>query len=563
MGKGTDEDEDSAYEITEYWHEVPPPKEILESLTARGGGIRGRTVESFDHPALRESMAGGSGNGSESEGEDGGSAIARTSRGLRQAPPQRVLFQPEPVPARASRSVSVVQQPQFPEQSLHDRHRPSPSPGPPGLNYLAYPPNATNGAITTLASYEPSQQYPLSMKPVSTPANNPEAFRLRKRQLEEAAAPAHVKRLKGIMLPGTGFIGPNIYVRAQLALQSGLADEQRYALHHLVKISHERGDKYRFDQFPGLAEALIQKMLHIGELFYNLKVNVSYRDVNDHKSSVTLDGINPTSHVLEKLQVGHFKFNPTWVQEESFSEELNRIIEAGLILRNMVMLSENAAYVSKIPLVRDFIIMVLNIDHDSVVELQLYALEIMEQLCVYLRIDSTDDLYQSLQRHLDSSDRGKIVVVLKTIARLGMNFKENKRLENVPRSIVRNVCAWLLLDDEELRSACLDFLYQYTSTSQNVEMLIQILDCRSLASQITSLLLYDAKQILHKSRMQHQQDLRQQSPAVNLPNGSTTVIPEKVPRLAVGLVEQLLGYEEPERSTHWYVLYSLDKIIRF
>ena len=58
-----------------------------------------------------------------------------------------------------------------------------------------------------------------------------------------------------------GFIGPNIYLRALRSLQSGIPSEVQFALHHLVKMSYERGDKYRFDGFPGLAEALINKIL--------------------------------------------------------------------------------------------------------------------------------------------------------------------------------------------------------------------------------------------------------------------------------------------------------------
>lgn len=40
-----------AYEISTHWKKEPPPKEILEDLTARGGGIMGRTLENFARPA--------------------------------------------------------------------------------------------------------------------------------------------------------------------------------------------------------------------------------------------------------------------------------------------------------------------------------------------------------------------------------------------------------------------------------------------------------------------------------------------------------------------------------
>lgn len=45
----------SAYEISTYWHETPPPPEILENLTAKGGDLRNRTLENFQPPGPRES----------------------------------------------------------------------------------------------------------------------------------------------------------------------------------------------------------------------------------------------------------------------------------------------------------------------------------------------------------------------------------------------------------------------------------------------------------------------------------------------------------------------------
>ena len=37
----------SAYEIKTVHNQEPPPKEILENVTAKGGGLLGRTVENF------------------------------------------------------------------------------------------------------------------------------------------------------------------------------------------------------------------------------------------------------------------------------------------------------------------------------------------------------------------------------------------------------------------------------------------------------------------------------------------------------------------------------------
>ncbi|KAK4908023.1 hypothetical protein LTR28_000381, partial [Elasticomyces elasticus] len=251
------------------------------------------------------------------------------SSGLRHAPPQRVLFQPDSLPARQTRQVS--------------HQGKSPTPASTTMNGIYSNPSvASNATSLTLATYEPKPQLPLSLKAVNTPANNPEYYKRLRQTQKEAQAGNPTKKHKGMMLPGTGFVGPNIYIRTLLAIQSGLPEEEEYALHHLVKISHERGDKYRFDQFPGLAEALIKKVLQISSFFYDVKWNMKYCADTHACDGSTLSGLISTDTVVRKMKT-HTRIDPgDDIQTLESSHELGRIIEAGLIIRNMVMLEENA-----------------------------------------------------------------------------------------------------------------------------------------------------------------------------------------------------------------------------
>jgi chromatin structure-remodeling complex subunit RSC9 len=506
-----------AYEIATHWGKEPPPKEILEDLTAKGGGVMSRSLDSFQRPSTRDGSL-GHGNSSENEqqqeskDDDGEPGSVRSTRGLRHAPPQRVLFQPDT---------------NLPRQTRNQGQTPaSPSPA-----YASTTP-------MTLANYEPRQQLPLTLKPVTTPSNNPDYYRLKRKHQQEAQASDVAKKHKGLMLPGTGFIGPNIYVRAQLALQSGIPEEEEYALHHLVKISHERGDKYRFDQFAGLAEALINKMLQVSSLFYDIEWIISYEESTAPR---TLDAINGTPDVLEKLQSAVQLDTDHDVEPAEFRQALGRITEAGLVVRNMVMLDENAQYIAKLPLLRDYFNILLNLrPHPSLVELQHYALETIEQLTKYYDLDATDLLYETMLAQLESNDRGKIITSLKAISRLGMTFEENKRLELVPLEIVQKLPEWMMLPDEELRSACLDFLFQYTSIADNVETLVLDADVQSLVRQLAHLLLYNAKKEVPKMPKPRVEEARYDS-------GQSA----QVPRLCQEMIEQLLQYSEPDRSTRW------------
>jgi len=527
----------------------------------------GRTMDNFQRPHTRDEENLANGHSSDPENQDQtprrdktdtkmdldevpGSATARSTRGLRHAPPQRQLYNPDTPAPRQPRNLS--------------NHVPSPSPAVAttttttgtatataaaataqamsmtnGLHNPNYPP--INGASVTLANYEPRQQHPLSLKPVTTPGNNPEYYRLKRKQQQDARATEVAKKYKGLMLPGTGFIGPNIYVRAQLALQSGIPDEEEYALHHLVKISHERGDKYRFDQFAGLAEALVNKVLHVSSLFYDIDWVISYEDDDSAVPGHTpyLDGVHGTSDVLTKLKSRIPLDNAHHLQPSAFIQELGRITEAALVIRNMVMLEENALYISKLPLLRDYFCIVLNIDpHPAIVELQSYALETAEQLTKHYSLDSDDVLYTSLLAQLDSNDRSKIATSLRAISRIGMRADPmNKRLEHVPVSAIDKVRQWIMLDDDELRSACLDFLFQYTIIADNVETLILDTDVPALVRHLSTLLLFGAKQ-----------DAPKPTPHPPVEEDS----PPLVPRLSPDLVSQLLRFPEPDRSSHWY-----------
>ncbi|TKA79537.1 hypothetical protein B0A49_00382 [Cryomyces minteri] len=524
----------AAYEISDHWKRDPPPKEILEDVSAKGGDLLTRTLENFDCPVGRETenlVNGDVSDAGDVEKEktpkeekmdiDDPGSTGRVTRGLRQAPPQRVLFQPDGAPSRQTRHAS--------------NHVNSPTPAAANVHSVMNGTHGPSGASLNLANYEPRQQYPLTLKPVTTPGNAPEFFRQKRQMLKETASGNVSKKYKGMMLPGSGFPGPNIYVRALLSLRSGIPEEEEYALHHLVKISHERGDKYQFEQFPGLADALIVKVLHVSSLFYNVHWEISYEEDVVTDSGSTLNGLTGTRNILQKLRSGVPLATNDDIHTQAFSAELGRITEAGLVIRNMVMLEENAAYISKIASIRDFITITLNLPRQStIVELQHYALEIAEQVTKYFSLGPHDPLYLSLLSQLEGTDRGAIITSLRAIGRIAMTLEEHNRLEAVPFATLRRVCEWMLVEDEELRSACLDFLYQYTSTADNVGTLMKSVDVEGLVDQLVRLLLYNAKEDERKFKGEVKEE----------------PVPP-IPQLTRGIMDTYMRYDEPERSSLW------------
>ena len=334
-----------------------------------------------------------------------------------------------------------------------------------------------------------------------------------------------------------------------MGLRSGIPEEQDYALYHLVKISHERGDKYKFDAFPGLLEGLMEKAYEIDKLFYSEDWSYFLKDV----------GPDPNPERRSKLQSlvrGLCEPDPAKAIEirgnfenAELSHHMAKINEACLVLRNMMLLDENATYVSTYSPMRDFMAIVLNLPETGmVVEMKHYALEIAEQLTKFWIMDPDEPLYQALLSELLSEDRGMIVTGLRALSRISMNLDESNHLRGVSPAMAENVCNWLLLEDEELTHACLDFLYQYTAHLDNVETLVRHVAYQGMISQLARLLQHGAREI-KVTRKPHEPQPEPEPPVPGSKDADKSpgiAIPEK-------LFEEIIGYNEPERSSHWCV----------
>jgi chromatin structure-remodeling complex subunit RSC9 len=299
----------------------------------------------------------------------------------------------------------------------------------------------------------------------------------------------------------------------------------------------ERGDKYRFEGFPGLAEGLIEKVLEVSSLFYKVDWEVIYMEDGGMAKVNTINGVDGTPDILQKISNLTKLDVDDNIHTAEFSDAMLQINEAALTIRNMVMLEENAQYVSELLPLRDFLSIALNLPNvDSVVELKHYALDIAEQITKYLHFDETDPLYLSLLAQLRSTDRGAILTGLRAISRISMNLEENNLLHGVPKDIIQNIFDWTLLNDEDLVHACLDFLYQYTAVVDNVDFVISELQVEPLVNQLVRLLMYGAKT--------HEQK-------ITLGREHKIPAPEHIAKVPQELLAQLVKLDEPERSSQW------------
>jgi chromatin structure-remodeling complex subunit RSC9 len=333
-----------------------------------------------------------------------------------------------------------------------------------------------------------------------------------------------------------GFDGPNIYMRCLNALRSKIPEEQTFALNHLVKISFERGDKYKFDSFPGLAEGLVEKALCVGGLFYHVNWQLTW-DSPTSGDPECLDGNCGTHDILERIQNLIEKDVPDALQTEKTADELLLITEAVLTIRNMVTLPENAHNMSDFAPVKDLVCIIMHLPaNDSVVELKHLALDIAEQITPFMVLDASDPLYKTLLAQMASDDRGTILTALRALGRISVNLEATNKLGDVPQSVLQRIADWLLLNDDELLDACLDFLYQYTAVVPNVDNLMRSLVPENLVDHLVRLLAHGARKVHREFVLAAEQKIPAREEIAPMPND---------------LLQEMLKLEEPDRVHRW------------
>lgn len=117
-----------------------------------------------------------------------------------------------------------------------------------------------------------------------------------------------------------------------------------------------------------------------------------------------------------------------------------------------------------------------------------------------------------------------------------MRLDKTNNLNHVPPKILENILRWLYLNDEELMDACLDFLYQYTAVTTNMDTLLRSIVPEELVSQLVRLLAYG-------SRSTHREILI--TPEKRIPPQNDP------PAMPQSLFHELMEMPEPDRCQQW------------
>ncbi|OLL26670.1 Chromatin structure-remodeling complex subunit rsc9 [Neolecta irregularis DAH-3] len=307
-------------------------------------------------------------------------------------------------------------------------------------------------------------------------------------------------------------------MRIALALKSGLSAEIDWAMRHLVRFSFEAGDGLRLEQIPDLSETLLSKVDSLWIMLHALSL--------DHpKSPADLDDAE-----IE-----------TVLSTPAAQTQMDKVLEATLVLRNCALQRDNARYLASIPQAKGVLARAMALpQHRELVELKQNIMDVTEAISLYItRQSPLDTFYIHLADLLDNEDRVFLITALRSLSRLAIHDDDHLLLQNIKQSTLNRLILLLTLQDEDLVSACLDFFYQYTSYLNNVGSLLDSPGCTAFFQSLVRLLLHNA------------QNFQERRPLQQRPGQNTKSVPSGPPDLPPDLITELLNFPEPERSFRW------------
>ncbi|KAL4895241.1 hypothetical protein BDV59DRAFT_162030 [Aspergillus ambiguus] len=447
-------------------------------------------------------------------------------QGLRSAPKANQPFVPDTAPAR---------------RSHHSNQSPQPAAMVPSHSNSSANANSPHPHLDHWDGRE--QKVPMSTREVPTPGNRPGFFATLHDRGKTAKQPDFYDPyfpLRYLEVPKSD----HIYKRAHYGLQSGISDEVDFALYHLVQISNQRWDKFKFEGFPLLAETLMEKAIDVSILCTGVKWELQYdfRQPTDRVN--VLNSLHGTRDILEKIKKIPVTLPQDTLETYEFNHRLRNVKEATLVLRNMVLLKENAFYVSRYAkgLLRDFLVILINLPNQPRLnEIRNDALDIAEEVTKFMRTDSEDPLWISLLNLLESPDRAHVVRALWALTHFSTELNEpdaNRAMERISKDTLQQLYFHTLLDlDKDILSGALDFWYQYTLSSENIENMMDIFSLPSIfVPRMVALLLHDGRPSKKETILQEEK---------------VAPPPSEIPHVPAELLKDLMELSEPERSSRW------------
>ncbi|TPX66839.1 hypothetical protein SpCBS45565_g04167 [Spizellomyces sp. 'palustris'] len=244
--------------------------------------------------------------------------------------------------------------------------------------------------------------------------------------------------------------------RLTLALTSTLPNEVDWAFTKLVKLSYTKN--FYVGIIPGMFEAILD---HAAPLFDELVIKKSGGVIETH----TVDNpkaIPPISSV-------------SMFYDEGISTLLERVLQVLHVLRNLSFWPDNAMHFGKSYALLTYLAKGIALPTSSYyVQIKHHSLDLLDNLTPYLTLQGPNDFYLAcLHQNLFDNDRAVIISCTRTLTRFCSTEANAKILKQVDTTaVVQRFLQLLLVPDEELVNAVLDWFYEYSSLGSDAALRI-------------------------------------------------------------------------------------------
>ncbi|KAI8378227.1 hypothetical protein EDC96DRAFT_493997 [Choanephora cucurbitarum] len=261
------------------------------------------------------------------------------------------------------------------------------------------------------------------------------------------------------------FMDQEFRARILLALQSNLPNEIDWAFNTLIKFSYA-SENFCLDFIPTLIDLLLDFTTDFFE-----QTSFETDSINNlfctKEQQVTYERVLQVFHILR-----NFSFLEMNVRRLAMHERL------GALLMQTVVMPPQSAYG----------------------ELSRHCLDILENIAPQIQLSSRDDAYlTAMIKALFSHDRSFVLGAIRALTRVAVTESNERILGFADKRVIERMAQFLLVDDEELEAATLEYLYQYSSLKGNFST--ELLRCYpgNLIGLLTGFLSYKSSLVPHQN----------------------------------------------------------------
>ncbi|KAF3917834.1 hypothetical protein ABW20_dc0105392 [Dactylellina cionopaga] len=502
----------AAYECENHWHVDAPPPEAIEHQSAAGSELVGRKPpESIEanSPALLTRGRSGTGETSAST-----AALTPSGRTLREAPPKRILFQPEVSTPRS-------------RVSLASNQSPGPQPSINGKSATGYSSNANMSDQNNNLPPLP----PLSVVAIPTPYSHPHKF------LPKGPKTTIVLYRQDVP---PGYQGVTDVKRAIMGIHSGLPQEVHDGLQMLLQRSSFSGHAIYFREIPSLGHDLLDLVDKCATAVSSDQVKTALMTWHptsyDSDYNATLGSFNPLAGTLEPQQ---------------WRRKMDLGLHAVDILRNLThrdpkhpINEVNTRYLAEtFPDIIPILIRGLKTpDTHHFAEFKKCCLEVIDAVTRVIDIEDELELIDMIWEKFLDNDVTTLTLKLGIMVNLSLRDK-TEHMRNVPASVLNYLDKLLMSGDDRILIACLDFFYHCTLLDDMVIEFTHRPDAFQKLFQLVRLMSHGTIRIPPE----------QISGTAKASQSTKKPVPQVTPDLPSDLLNDILKLVEPQRAIWWYV----------